>query len=97
MSYFSGLSRRKFLATAGASAAGAVLLKGCNAPAPSGSAGSGTSPAASPVTANDAPETTKAVLGYIPIVESAPLIIAKQKGFFDKYGMTEVTVAKQAN
>jgi bicarbonate transport system substrate-binding protein len=97
MSYFSGLSRRKFLVTAGASAAGAVLLKGCNSPAPSGSAGSGASPAASPVTANDSPETTKAVLGYIPIVESAPLIIAKQKGFFDKYGMTEVTVAKQAN
>ncbi|MFQ3618945.1 MAG: CmpA/NrtA family ABC transporter substrate-binding protein [Cyanobacteriota bacterium] len=90
----SGLSRRKFLLTAGASAAGAVLLKGCTSPSPSGS---GTSPAASPVAANDTPETTKAVLGYLPIVESAPLIIAKQKGFFDKYGMTEVTVAKQAN
>lgn len=96
MSYFSGLSRRKFLATAGASAASAILLKGCTT-ASSPSSGTGSSPAPSPVAANDTPETTKAVLGYIPIVESAPLIIAKQKGFFDKYGMTEVTVAKQAN
>ncbi|MBF2084966.1 CmpA/NrtA family ABC transporter substrate-binding protein [Thermoleptolyngbya sp. C42_A2020_037] len=97
MSHFSGLSRRKFLLTAGASAAGAVLLKGCTTSSSGPATGSGASPAASPVAANDTPEVTKAVLGYLPIVESAPLIIAKQKGFFDKYGMTDVTVAKQAN
>ncbi len=34
---------------------------------------------------------------YIPIVESAPLIIAQEKGFFAKYGMTGVEVSKQAN
>ncbi|MFM6282772.1 MAG: CmpA/NrtA family ABC transporter substrate-binding protein, partial [Dolichospermum sp.] len=43
------------------------------------------------------PETTKAKLGYIPIVESAPLIIAQEKGFFAKYGMTEVELSKQAS
>lgn len=43
------------------------------------------------------PETTKVKLGYIPIVESAAMIIAKEKGFFAKYGMTEVEVSKQAN
>ncbi|MCS6960734.1 MAG: CmpA/NrtA family ABC transporter substrate-binding protein [Pseudanabaenaceae cyanobacterium SKYGB_i_bin29] len=43
------------------------------------------------------PETTKIRLGYLPIVESAPLIIAQEKGFFAKYGMTEVEVVKQAN
>ncbi|RPH89958.1 MAG: bicarbonate-binding protein, partial [Chroococcales cyanobacterium metabat2.561] len=45
----------------------------------------------------EAPETTKIKLGYIPIVEAAPLIIAKEKGFFAKHGMPDVEVSKQAN
>jgi bicarbonate transport system substrate-binding protein len=49
------------------------------------------------VAAGDAPETTRAVLGYLPIAESAPLVIAKEKGFFAKYGMPDVEVVKQAN
>lgn len=104
-------SRRKFIVTAGASAVSSVLLKGClgNPPEPGASAGgeasggSGTAPVAtSPVAvANEKRvegiESTKITLGYIPIVEAAPLIIAKEKGFFAKYGMTDVEVAKQAN
>jgi len=43
------------------------------------------------------PETKKAVLGFIALTDAAPLIIAKEKGIFDKYGMTEVEVAKQAS
>jgi nitrate/nitrite transport system substrate-binding protein len=43
------------------------------------------------------PEVTKVVLGFIALTDSAPLIIAKEKGLFDKYGLTEVTVAKQAS
>ncbi|WP_414381180.1 ABC transporter substrate-binding protein [Synechococcus sp. W55.2] len=43
------------------------------------------------------PETPNLRLGFIPIVESAPLIIAKEKGFFDKHGMTGVEVLKQAS
>ncbi len=43
------------------------------------------------------PETTTVKLGYIPIVEAAPLIIAKEKGFFAKYGMTNVDLSKQAS
>jgi bicarbonate transport system substrate-binding protein len=43
------------------------------------------------------PETTKVKLGYIPIVEAAPLIIAKEMGFFAKYGMGDVDLAKQAS
>lgn len=98
MSFSSGMSRRKFLATASVSAAGAVFLKGCAQPTSTTSTSSSpTSPAPGPVTAGDTPEVTSAVLGYIPIVESAPLIIAKQKGFFEKYGMPDVQVAKQAN
>jgi nitrate/nitrite transport system substrate-binding protein len=42
-------------------------------------------------------ETTKAVLGYIALTDSAPLIIAKEKGIFAKYGMPDVEVTKQAS
>jgi bicarbonate transport system substrate-binding protein len=93
----SNFSRRRFLTTAVASGAGAVLLKGCvgNPPEEKTEA----APEAAPValTAENTPETTKIKLGYIPIVEAAPLIIAIEKGFFKKYGMTEVEVSKQAN
>ena len=44
-----------------------------------------------------APEVRKATLGYIALTDSAPLIIAKEKGFFGKHGMPEVEVAKQAS
>ncbi|MEG5038574.1 MULTISPECIES: CmpA/NrtA family ABC transporter substrate-binding protein [unclassified Microcoleus] len=99
-------SRRKFIVTAGASALGSILLKGClgNPPEPGATAGAdGAIPAATSVMAVanekrvEGIESTKITLGYIPIVEAAPLIIAQEKGFFAKYGMTEVTVAKQAN
>ncbi|MGE4218747.1 MAG: CmpA/NrtA family ABC transporter substrate-binding protein [Alphaproteobacteria bacterium] len=43
------------------------------------------------------PETKKAILGFIALTDAAPLIVAKEKGIFDKYGMTEVEVAKQAS
>jgi nitrate/nitrite transport system substrate-binding protein len=43
------------------------------------------------------PETTKAVLGYIALVDAAPLIVAKEKGFFAKRGMPDVDVLKQAS
>jgi len=36
-------------------------------------------------------------LGYIPIVEAAPLIVAKEMGFFAKYGMSDVDLSKQAS
>ncbi|ACK73038.1 ABC-type bicarbonate transport system substrate-binding protein [Gloeothece citriformis PCC 7424] len=98
MSYFPNFSRRRFLLTASASAASAVFLKGClgNPPDPTGAETSDTVEVAN-LSPDMMPETTKIKLGYIPIVESAPLIIAKEKGFFAKYGMTEVEISKQAN
>ena len=93
--------RRQFLLAMGV-AAGSVALKGClgNPPddkpgaskqsAPAVSAGSG-------IKAGEEPEVKGAKLGYLPIVESAPLIIASVKGFFAKYGMPDVKVDKQAN
>lgn len=95
-------SRRKFIVTAGASA-GAVFLKGClgNPPDKAGNTSSqpqstGASQVAN-LTPEQTPETTTIKLGYIPIIESAPLIIAKEKGLFAKYGMSNVELAKQAS
>jgi bicarbonate transport system substrate-binding protein len=95
----SSLSRRQFLITAGASATSAILLNGCLGNPPSATRAGSPQAAApeTPIAAEQAPETTQVKLGYIPIFEAAPLIIAKQKGFFAKYGMTEVDVSKQAN
>ncbi|MCX7595611.1 MAG: ABC transporter substrate-binding protein [Fischerella sp.] len=98
--FFHQFSRRKFLLTAAASA-GAVLLKGClgNPPEPGGG-NAQTQSAVQPIANTNpeqAPETKRVKLGYIPIVESAPLIIAKEKGFFAKYGMTDVELSKQAS
>lgn len=44
-----------------------------------------------------APEVTKATLGFIALTDSAPLIIAKEKGLFAKHGIPDVEVMKQAS
>ncbi|MET3353762.1 UNVERIFIED_ORG: nitrate/nitrite transport system substrate-binding protein [Xanthobacter viscosus] len=44
-----------------------------------------------------APETTKAILGYIALIDASPLVIAKEKGFFAKHGVPDVEVNKQAS
>lgn len=100
----SDFSRRRFLTTTAASAAGAVLLKGCfgNPPDPNQTASSPTTTTpttTAPValTPETTPETPQVRLGFLPIFEAAPLIIAQEKGFFAKYGMTGVDVSKQAN
>ncbi len=49
------------------------------------------------VNAADTPETTKAKLGFIALSDCAPLVIAKEKGYFEKYGMKDVDVLKQAS
>jgi nitrate/nitrite transport system substrate-binding protein len=43
------------------------------------------------------PETNKVTLGFIALTDSSPLIIAKEKKLFDKYGITDANVAKQAS
>ncbi len=93
-------TRRNFLYLAGGSAASSFLLHGCLGNPPEKTGATSASSAASPVantTTIEKPEVATAKLGYIPIVESAPLIIALEKGFFAKYGMTGVEVSKQAN
>lgn len=95
----SNLSRRKFLFTAGATAAGAIVVNGCSTGLNSTSSSTASSPAATPVnvSAADAPEVTTAKLGFIALTDSAPLIIALEKGYFAKYGMKDVSVTKQTS
>ena len=97
------LSRRNFLITAGASTATTLLLNACSptstSPTPEATTtpASGNSAAPSPVAALDTPEVTTAKLGFIALTDAAPLIIAKEKGIFAKYGMPDVDVSKQAS
>ena len=47
--------------------------------------------------ASGAPEVTGLKLGFIALTDSSPLIVAKEKGLFDKFGLTGVEVMKQAS
>ncbi|MGG6296146.1 CmpA/NrtA family ABC transporter substrate-binding protein [Leptolyngbya sp. AN02str] len=92
----SNLSRRKFLVTAGATTAATLLMHGCSSQSSNTTASSDTA-SPSPVAATDPPEVTTAKLGFIALTDAAPLIIAKEKGIFAKYGMPDVEVQKQAS
>ncbi|MBW4495373.1 MAG: ABC transporter substrate-binding protein [Oscillatoria princeps RMCB-10] len=90
-------SRRKFILTAGAATAGTLLAHGCSSgPTNTAKQTSSAAPAAN-INPADAPEVTAAKLGFIALTDSAPLIVAKEKGLFDKYGMKDVEVVKQAS
>jgi nitrate/nitrite transport system substrate-binding protein len=43
------------------------------------------------------PEVKGTKLGYIALTDSAPLIIAKEKGLFTKHGLPDMDIAKQAS
>jgi nitrate/nitrite transport system substrate-binding protein len=94
----SQFSRRKFIFASGITAAASVLTNACSKKV-EGDAKTSTGEAtpATNIAAGDAPEVTKAKLGFIPLTDSAPLIIAKEKGLFAKYGMKDVEVLKQTS
>ena len=75
-------TRRQFLKK---SVATALLLSSARALLPSGAL------------AADGPEVNVAKLGFIALTDSSPLIIAKEKGLFEKHGMAGVEVLKQAS
>jgi len=64
----------------------AALLSAGRAALPSGAFAQGTGP-----------ETKTAKLGYIALMDASPLVIAKEKGIFAKFGMPDVEVLKQAS
>ncbi len=92
----SNVSRRKFISLAGATAAGTLLINGCSSKVKAGGEKAETT-AATTVSGSDAPETDTATLGFIALTDASPLIIAKEKGYFAKYGMKNVKVVKQTS
>ncbi|WP_062205952.1 CmpA/NrtA family ABC transporter substrate-binding protein [Aureimonas sp. AU12] len=80
------LSRRRFLQNTAATAGTAALFSAVSASFPGGVFAQGAGP-----------ETTKAVLGFIALTDAAPLIVAKEKGYFEKHGMPDVEVVKQSS
>jgi nitrate/nitrite transport system substrate-binding protein len=81
------ISRRDLMKSASATAATAALMSAVKMAFPAGAFAQGAA----------APEVTKAILGYIALMDASPLVIAKEKGFFAKHGMPDVEVAKQAS
>ena len=81
------MSRRELMKSASATAATAALMSAVKAAFPAGAFAQ----------AAAGPEVTKAILGYIALIDASPLVIAKEKGFFAKHGMPDVDVAKQAS
>ncbi|WP_064684063.1 CmpA/NrtA family ABC transporter substrate-binding protein [Rhizobium bangladeshense] len=77
-----GITRRGMLKTTAA----AALIGAVKTAFPSGAFAAGASP-----------EVNGVKLGFIALTDSAPLIIAKEKGFFAKHGLPETDVAKQAS
>jgi nitrate/nitrite transport system substrate-binding protein len=76
------VSRRGFMKK---SVATAALLSAAKGLLPSGAL------------AASGPEVNVAKLGFIALTDSSPLVIAKEKGLFEKYGMPGVEVLKQAS
>lgn len=98
--FTSQFSRRKFLITAGASAASSILLKGClgNPPEFNNTAAFAVPPEnfqAIALPPDQMPETKTANIGLIGQTDAAPLIIAKELGFFAKYNVPDVKLQKQ--
>ncbi len=72
------------------------VLKGATATAALLSAARAALPAGAFAQAAD-PETKSVKLGFIALTDAAPLIVAKEKKLFDKYGITDADIAKQAS
>jgi nitrate/nitrite transport system substrate-binding protein len=85
------MSRRKFILTAGAAGMGGLLLKGC---ASSPNSGSQLAPIKA-ANASGGNETTKARIGFIGQTDASPLVVAKVKRIFEKYGVPDVELVKQ--
>lgn len=97
MSDLSQFSRCRFLTTAAASGVSAVLLKACGNPLPPDGTAATEQVEVADISPEMMSETTKVILGYIPIVEATPLVIAKKRGFSAKYGITDVEISKHAS
>ncbi|HEY4134853.1 MAG TPA: CmpA/NrtA family ABC transporter substrate-binding protein [Alphaproteobacteria bacterium] len=80
------LSRRSALKAGGQVAGAVALMAAVRSAFPAGA-----------LAQSAGPEVKKATFGYIALTDSAPLIIAKEKGIFAKYGLPDVEISKQAS
>ena len=80
------VTRRTALRTGARTASAVALLSAVKAAFPGGV-----------FAAEAGPEVKGATLGFIALTDSAPLIIAQEKGLFAKHGLPEMKVSKQAS
>lgn len=83
---FRRADRRSVLRTGAVLAGTAALVSAARAVAPAGAWAAGT----------DGLEKPKLTLGFIPLTDCAPLVVAAEKGFFARQGL-EVTLSKEAS
>jgi nitrate/nitrite transport system substrate-binding protein len=82
----SGLNRRALLKSSLAATGTAALVSAVRAAFPGGAFAQAAGP-----------EVKGTKLGYIALTDAAPLVIAKEKGMFAKYGLPDMDIAKQAS
>ncbi len=80
------IDRRTLLRQTAATAGTAALLTALKAAFPAGAHAQG-----------KGPEVKGTKLGYIALTDAAPLIVAKEKGFFAKHGVPDMAILKQAS
>ena len=88
-------SRRRFLLTAAGTAVSSVVLAACGGKPPA--TAENKESAATGAAGGGDTEVKGATLGFIALTDSAPLIIALEKGLFAKHGMPDVKVMKQTS
>ena len=88
----SKIPRRRFIGSAGAIAACSLLGHGCVS-----STQQTIQSVSYGASASDELEVKRVRLGFIPLTDAAPLIIALEKGFFHKHGLTEAKLVRQAS
>jgi bicarbonate transport system substrate-binding protein len=88
--------RRRFIALLGGAITTSMVLAACIGNPPSKTTSSG--PATTQVNAQAGAqlETNTISLGFVPILEAAPLVVGVEKGFFAKHGL-DVKLSKQAS
>lgn len=88
--------RRRILALLGGAITSSMLLTACLGNPPDRSGVSGSPKVELNTKAASQLETGTISLGFVPILESAPLVIGLEKGFFAKHGL-DVKLSKQSS
>ena len=89
-------NRRRFLALLGGAVTTSMLLTGCLGTPPSRRASSPQEAIQLNAKAASQLETTSISLGFVPILEAAPLVVGLEKGFFARHGL-DVKLSKQSS